>query len=97
MKKEILIIGGVVSFDWRMFGELGSVIWLAKSGFYGFKRKGVTLFYSFETKEVRAVQKIEDLSIFLKPALKTISKKELAQALYQKDYFDKEIAQIFEN
>jgi hypothetical protein len=98
MKKEILMIVGAKSFDWSIVGERGATIHLGRAGFFGFKRKGETFFYSFEKREVRKVYSVEPESrvVSLKSATKRISASELAQAGEQKVIFDDNFKKFFE-
>jgi hypothetical protein len=89
MKKEI-IQSLSLNFDWRAAGDIGAVICLANGGYFGFKRKELTLFYSLETKKICQVQEIKGTTIslgFFKS--KEITKKELAQVMEQKIIFSK--------
>ena len=98
MKKEIiLMIVGPKSFNWAIVGERGATIHLGRAGFFGFKRNGETLFYSFEKKEVRGVYSVEPekLVVSLKSAKKKISKSELAEAADQKIIFEKNWNEFF--
>ena len=97
MKKEILMIVGPRSFNWAIVGERGATIHLGRAGFFGFKRNGETLFYSFEKKEVRGVYSVEleKLVVSLKSAKKRISASELEEAANQKTIFEKNWKEFF--
>jgi hypothetical protein len=98
MKKEILMIVGPRSLDWSIL-KLGPTIHLGRAGFFGFERKGETLFYSFEKNEVRKVHRVkpESLAVYLKSATKRITAKEMAQAGNQKAIFENAFKEFFNN
>jgi hypothetical protein len=97
MKEKILIIVGPKALNWAIVGERGATIHLGRAGFFGFKRNGETLFYSFEKKEVRAVYSVEpkQLVVSLKSATKRINEKELAEAANQKAIFQNVWGEFF--
>jgi len=99
MKEEILMIVGPKALDWSIVGERGATIHLGLAGFFGFKRKGETLFYSFDKKEVRKVYSVEPENrvVSLKSATKRISSSELAQAGHQKVIIENAFKEFFNN